>query len=247
MAKLRVERNKRDHAHWNVQRPPSVPAEGRPAYQQFRDEIQTGDILLFRGRYFLSGVIERLSKAPYSHVAILARWDDRIVAFQSDHRGAELLPASRIVCMYNGDVDWWSLKDEHRAKLDEDLLWDSAFSVLGTKFGNWDLVKLATKIILGEKLSNSDGRVPPRSLFCSQYVSRMLRQASNGALDPQRETDDLSTSPGDIARSGFFTPRQRLYDGSGGAACEASLFEARGSSSPLWTGQRAIASSESPE
>jgi hypothetical protein len=241
MAKSREARNLRDHAHWDIQRPP--PEQGAPVYQQFRDQIRTGDILLFRGRYFLSGVIERLSKSPYSHVAILARWDDRIVAFQSDHRGAELLPASRIVCMYNGDVDWWSLDDAHRPKLDEKRLWDSAFSVLGTKFGNWDLVKLATKIILGEKLS----RMTPRSLFCSQYVSRMLRQASDGALDPQRHTDDLSTSPGDIARSGFFRPRQRLYDGSGGAACEASLFEERGSRGVMWTGERAIATTESPE
>ncbi|HVX97777.1 MAG TPA: hypothetical protein VHK47_22880 [Polyangia bacterium] len=233
MAKSRTARESRDHAHWDIQRPPANP--GGPAYQKFRDQIQTGDILLFRGHYFLSSWIERLSNAPYSHVAILARWGDRIVAFQSDHRGAELLPASRIVCMYNGDVDWWALKAEHRPKIHEPSLWDSAFSVLGTQFGNWELVKLAVKIIAGQKLSKRDGRMPPRSLFCSQYVSRMLRECSNNVLDPNPRANDLSTSPGDIARSGLFEARERLYDGSAGKACEAGLV-----SQVVWTGEAAV-------
>ena len=129
-------RDAKDHAHWSVQRPPAQA--GGPTYQDFRAQIQTGDILLFRGRYFLSSVIERLSGSPYSHIAVLQRWNGRIVAFQSDDRGAEVLAASRIVCRYNGDVDWWSLKPEYREKLDDRAMFDSALSLLGIKFGKWE-------------------------------------------------------------------------------------------------------------
>jgi len=188
-------------------------------YQALRSEIRTGDILLFRGRKLLSGVIEHLSDSPYSHIAILARWHGRVLAFQSDLRGVEILPASRLVYDYHGGVDWWALNPELRAAgFAEDRLFDTALTLLGLKYGYMKLVGLGLRILLGRALSPSDAHATPDTLFCSQFVSLCYRQASDDILDVNRDVNDESTSPADFARSGFFQPVCQLYDGSGGRA-----------------------------
>jgi hypothetical protein len=182
-------------------------------------------LLLFRGNRLLSDAIERLSDSPYSHVAILARWNSRVVAFQADTRGVELLPASKMVCKYQGKVDWWSLKHHLRDSgvfNEEDLL-NSALTLLGVKYDYLRLIELGVRILLGRTLNPKDAHATPDSLFCSEFVSRCFRAASNDVLDVNPKANDASTSPSNFATSGFFEPRCPLYDGSNGQACQEML------------------------
>jgi hypothetical protein len=231
MKKLRIGAAAPDR--WKVVRP-SGNSEGKQ-YQALRQEIRTGDILLFRGKKTLSRVIERLSDSPYSHIAVLARWNDRVLAFQSDLRGVEVLPASRIVYEYDGCVDWWALKPELRDNVFvEERLFDTALTLLGLKYGYWRLMTLAFRILLGRALNPKDAHATPDTLFCSQFVSLCYRMASGDVLDVNREVNDESTSPADFARSGFFEPVCQLYDGSGGRA-GGNLLERV----PVWDGPTA--------
>lgn len=209
-------------------------------YQQIREHgIRTGDILLFSGAYRSSGVIEWATHCPYSHVAVLGWWKDRLIAFQSDHRGVEVLPASTMVCRYNGKVDWWSLEDARRPAFDEDRFFDTALTLLGIKFGYLRLFGLFVRMMLGWTLGRTDGTRTPTSMFCSQFVSCCFRNAL-ADLDPA--VNDASTSPADIMRSRFFRKRYRLFDGSGGQACEQALLPPRKSGQPytaaIWNGKR---------
>jgi len=210
---------KRTGKRWKV---PDPPTEGAN-YQALRDEIRTGDLLLFRGNYVLSHVIEGLSDSPYSHCAILARWKHRVVAFQADTRGVEILPVSKMVCRYNGKVDWWARAPGFGDEDFEEKLLDTALSLLGTRYGTWELVKLGLRILLGRSLSARDAHATPDSLFCSQFVSRCYRIASHGRFDLNPKLNDASTSPADFARSGHFVSRYQLFDGSGGAACDGAF------------------------
>lgn len=211
------------HKRWQVGRAPKPDAG--TTYQTLRHQFRTGDLLLFRGSKLLSGAIERLSDSPYSHVAMLARWQDRIVAFQADLRGVEVLPASTMVCKYEGKVDWWALKREAREAtgFDDKALLDSALTLLGIKYGYWQLVLLGLRILLGRTLSPKDAHATPDTLFCSQFVSLCYRSASHDRLDVNLKANDASTSPSDFAASGFFEPRYQLFDGSGGDACRNLL------------------------
>jgi hypothetical protein len=209
-------------------------------YQEVRARgIRTGDILLFSGAYRLSGVIEWTTHCPYSHVAMLGWWKDRLIAFQSDSRGVEVLPASTMVCRYNGKVDWWSLDDARRPALDEDRFFDTALTLLGIKFGYATLFGLFLRMLLKWPLGRADSIQPPSSMFCSQFVSCCFRNAL-ADLDPA--ANDASTSPADIMRSGFFNKRSRLLDGSGGRACEQALLPPRRPGQPyaaaIWDGKR---------
>jgi hypothetical protein len=210
------------HPRWKV--PLAPRPHGGQSYQDLREQLQTGDLLLFRGNRLLSGVIERLSDSPYSHVAIVARWRERVVAFQADLRGVEVLPASTMVCKYSGKVDWWALKPELRdGTFKEQALFDTALTLLGIKYGYWRLLELGVRILLGRTLKPKDAHATPDSLFCSEFVSRCYRNASGDLLDVNKTANDASTSPADFATSGFFEQRCQLFDGSNGQACTGLL------------------------
>jgi hypothetical protein len=181
------------HKRWKVGRAPK-PAAGT-TYQTLRHQFRTGDLLLFRGSKLLSGAIEHLSDSPYSHVAMLARWQDRIVAFQADLRGVEVLPASTMVCKYEGKVDWWALTREAREAtgFDDKALLDSALTLLGIKYGYWQLVLLGLRILLGRTLSPKDAHATPDTLFCSQFVS-LATAAPPTTAGRQPQANDASTS-----------------------------------------------------
>ena len=235
------------HARWkNVSLAPRHPEN--KSYQDLREQMKTGDLLLFRGNRLLSGVIERLSDSPYSHVAILARWHDRVVAFQADLRGVEVLPASTMVCKYSGKVDWWSLKPDLRhGPFKEDELFNTALTLLGIKYGYWTLVELGARILLGRTLNPKDAHATPDSLFCSEFVSRCYRNAS---LDVNKAANDASTSPSDFATSGFFEQRYQLFDGSNGQACNGLLETPVGPRKQrralIWNGTRRLQPSAAP-
>ncbi|HXJ21414.1 MAG TPA: hypothetical protein VMT03_14380 [Polyangia bacterium] len=208
---------------WRIPRAPAHE-HGR-TYQDLRHEIQTGDLLLFRGNRLISGWIEELSDSPYSHCAILARWDERIIAFQADLRGVEILPASTMVCKYQGKVDWWPLKPELRraGTLDDRLLLDTALTLLGVKYAYWTLIELGLRILAGRTLNPTEAHATPDSLFCSQFVSLVYRTASHEKIRVNPAANDACTSPADFATSGFFEPRYQLFDGSAGEACRDLL------------------------
>jgi hypothetical protein len=208
---------------WKVHRAPAHPEQ--KTYQDLREQIRTGDLLLFRGNRLLSNAIERLSDSPYSHVAILARWQSRVIAFQADEGGVAILPASKMVCRYQGKVDWWSLKPHLRegGVFKEDDFLNAALTMLGVKYGYLNLLALGLRILLGRTLNPKDAHATPDSLFCSQFVSRCFRAASGDVLDVNLKANDASTSPSDFATSGFFESRCALYDGSNGQACQEML------------------------
>jgi hypothetical protein len=223
-----------------VDRP--VPVSGQPTYQDIRKEIATGDLLLFSGAYRLSKIIGWATHCPYSHAGILAKWDGRIVAFQSDTRGVEVLPASTMVCRYNGKVDWWALKPEYRAKLDKERFFDTALTLLGLRFGYWGIIRFGLRLLFGWTFNRrQDAQLTPNSMFCSQFVSNCYR---NGGLTIDSNLDDELTSPAVLASSPFFESRLRLYDGSGGDACKNLLVRparrGRLKKAAVWTGEHRL-------
>ena len=204
---------------------PAVTASVK--YQDIRDQIRTGDILLFSGRVALSHVIERLSHSKYSHVAFLTRWGDRIIAMQSDLRGVEVIPASMLVCQYEGRVEWWRLGEAHRRTLDVRDFLDRALTLVGVKFGFLPLVWLGIKIMLGMSVYRKFSRLRPSTLYCSQFVSYCYK---NEGIDINAKAGVNGTSPSDFAMSGLFVQPHQLFDGSDHKACEDLL--ASGAPSP---------------
>ena len=201
----------------------SKPRVTRPAkgdlrnYRETRSEMRTGDLLLFSGTSFLSRLIEGVTRSPYSHVAMVASMDGRLLTFQADPGGVVVEPASKVVCRYNGMVDWWAMDDAARSRLRERDAVDTALTLLGLRYGYFRSIMLGLRKLFGASLTQQDSPLLPQSLFCSEFVSMCLR---NGGLDVAEQVSDEATTPYDIVSSHLFTKRCRLKDGSAGDACE---------------------------
>lgn len=173
-------------------------------YTQIRGRIRTGDILLFQGTSPLSRLIRWGSGSEYSHAGFAAWWDGRLLVFQASGRGAEVLPASSAVDAYDGQVDWFALKDEHQRRIDAHLLVTTAVTLLGRSYSRLGLVQLMARMVGGRFRGLPDPKACPNAVFCSQYVSYCYRRAG---LDLVEGTDDGSTSPADLAASPFLLRR----------------------------------------
>jgi hypothetical protein len=196
------------------------PKSTRADYQSIRQDIQTGDILLFRGRHPLSKVIEKISGAPYSHVAFLTKWDGRIIAMQADLRGVEVIPASMLVCRYEGSVEWWRLAAAKRAAFDSRDFLNRALTLIGIKYGYLPLLWLGIKMMLGLSVYRKLSHLRPSTLFCSQFVSYCYM---NEGIEISAKAGVDGASPSDFPASGLFEQPRQLFDGSNHEACDQLL------------------------
>jgi hypothetical protein len=99
--------------------PSAQPGDPQLRYEAIRDQVEDGDILLFRGTVFLSRVIERVSHGAYSHCAIAANWGERKMLLQAEMLGGvQAVPMSVAVGTYPGRVEWYKFAPAWRPKID---------------------------------------------------------------------------------------------------------------------------------
>lgn len=177
------------------------------AYPEVRPHIQTGDVLLFRGRGPLSQFIRWGSDSPYSHAGFAARWEDRVLVFQATGLGAAFLPLSAAVDAYDGAVDWYVPSAAARAQLDTTKLVTEAVSLLGRRYARGQVLSLMLRVARRKLGHEPDAVDVPRELFCSQYVSYCYRRAG---FDLVPRLPDEWTSPADLARSADLSLRAPL-------------------------------------
>lgn len=174
-----------------------LPSERRVAYSLVRDQIDDGDVILFRGNAELSHVISDISQSAYSHAGLILTWYGRRMLLAAEMPRVQAIPLSLKVATYNGRIDWYKLAPEAREKLDIQRLAVEALTYLGIDYGTGKLFDLASHFILGTDAD--DDASNPNTLVCSQYVSRCFRLAGMD-LSP---TSDLATVPGEIAVSPY--------------------------------------------
>jgi len=89
-------------------------------YDEARPRLQTGDILLFAGKGFISQVIKRMTGSPWSHVGMVYRpaedvvlcWESTTLTKVKDEyagrpvKGVQLVQLSARVGTYDGAIAW---------------------------------------------------------------------------------------------------------------------------------------------
>ncbi len=171
---------------------------GEVLYPSARKQIQTGDVLLFRGTSAVSRIIRWGSRSEYSHAGLAAWWGDRLIVFQAVSHGAQVVPVSSAVDVYDGQVDWWAPRAD--ITVDPEILLDYAVKMLGRAYAFNGVINLMWRMAIRRFKGLPDPKAAPKELFCSQYVSYCYRQAG---VDLAKNIDDGSTSPGDLARGGL--------------------------------------------
>ena len=74
-------------------------------YEKIRDYIKTGQIVFCSGSYAFSGIIQKLTKSTWSHVAVIYKDESlgRVLVLEAEPRyGIRLIPLSKYLRDYKG-------------------------------------------------------------------------------------------------------------------------------------------------
>ena len=174
-----------------------APPEKLLHYHDIRERIEDGDLFFFRGSFRSSTFFTWLTKSFYSHSAIVARWDHRLMILQAEMK-VEAVPLSVAVHDYPGRADWYRLKRELIPEIDSKtkrMLWE-AICEIGLPFALGDLLKSVGRYLFHFRLKDAPS---PKGMFCSEYVERSFRKAEM----PLVESSDIATFPQDLADCEF--------------------------------------------
>jgi Permuted papain-like amidase enzyme, YaeF/YiiX, C92 family len=143
-------------------------------YQQIRDNLKTGYIFFSSGSYAFSGIIQKLTKSVWSHVAIIYKDEllGRVLVLEAEPNvGIRLIPLSKYLHDYKGkrkpykgqiviaklnfDIELEKFKRGIGFGLDE----------LTRPYDNYEIVRIMFRILfrIGKREKN-------RSYICSELV-----------------------------------------------------------------------------
>lgn len=164
-------------------------------YPEIRNEIQDGDIVLFRGKSWISRLICWLTRSPYSHAAILGWWNGRLMVLEAAPTGVVASRMSLVVQKYSGKIELWTT-DESLSRFE---VIQAAQLLLGKHYSKLKLVRNLQRLLFGRKRHEPiDPEAPPEDFVCSEFVSRVWRA---GGIDLSKDSPDMYTKPSDIAKS----------------------------------------------
>ncbi len=133
-------------------------------YNAVRDQMQTGDMLLWANQTPLGMAIRHFSKASVNHastIAVLKGYDEpRVFTVEALEGGVVINYLSSVLANYNGEVWWYPLSDkwdfpEFRAYVERNM-----FKHIGTPYDVGSLLKNAVKHVQADD----------SKLFCSEDV-----------------------------------------------------------------------------
>lgn len=151
------------------------------SYMKIRDELKTGDIFFSSGSYLFSGVIQRLTKSAWSHVAIVYKDEElkRVMILEAEPRiGIRLIPISKYLHDYKGTKKPYKgqivlAKLNHEMEQTElNKAINFGLNELTRPYDNWEIIRIMTRILfrIGKKEKN-------RSYICSELVADAFAKA----------------------------------------------------------------------
>ena len=162
-------------------------------YNNYRQQMRNGDVLLFRGVGLVSWLIQKRTSSPYSHAGIVAWWHDRLMVLEAVGDGVRAMPLSRNISTYSGGVDYYrsnrNIDDATRRQM---VIFAQA--QLGKAYAHRQLFRYAVMHVLGLPFSQHDrgAQGAAGKYFCSHYVAEIYRRHG---YDLDIALSDLHTSP----------------------------------------------------
>jgi hypothetical protein len=178
-------------------------------YEKIRDHLKTGHIFFSSGSYTFSGIIQRLTKSVWSHVAIIYKDEElkRVMVLEAEPNiGIRLIPVSKYLHDYKGTKRPYK-GQVVLAKLNIDL--EKEHLNKGISFGldeltrpydNWEIIRIMMRILFkkGKREKN-------RNYICSELVRDAFAKA--GVVF---KMNDSYISPQEIWKDGRVEMKYRI-------------------------------------
>ncbi|MFM2394314.1 MAG: hypothetical protein RLZZ546_2296 [Bacteroidota bacterium] len=143
-------------------------------YEKIRDYLSTGQIVFCSGSYLFSGIIQRLTKSVWSHVAIIYKDEElgRVLILESEpYIGIRLIPLSKYIKdyqgkkrPYKGQMVITNLKVDFTEEQKKKII-SFGLDELTRPYDNWEILRIMFRILfsIGKREKN-------RSYICSELV-----------------------------------------------------------------------------
>ncbi len=170
-------------------------------YEEIRDQIKTGYIFFGSGNYMFAGMIQRLTRSPWSHVAIVYKDEElgRVMVLEAEPKiGIRLIPLSKYLRDYQGTkkpykgtvvlakLNFELEKEKHNEAISFGL------DELTRPYDNWEIIRILTRILF--RIGKSEEN---RNYTCSELVSNAFARAgvvfqlNNTYISPQEIWKDI--------------------------------------------------------
>lgn len=159
-------------------------------YEKIRDHIKTGNIFFSSGSYTFSGIIQKLTKSTWSHVAVVYKDEElgRVMVLEAEpYVGIRLIPLSKYLHdykgkkrPYKGQVAIAKLNiDVEKDKLNHGISF--GLDELTRPYDNFEIVRIMVRILF-----HISRRERNRNYICSELVRDIFAKA--GVIMQYRDT-----------------------------------------------------------
>ncbi len=150
-------------------------------YEKVRAFVKTGDIFFSSGSYAFSGIIQKLTKSTWSHVAVVYKDDElgRVLVLEAEpYVGIRLIPLSKYLNdykdkrrPYKGQIAIASLNiDLEKEKLNRGISF--GLDELARPYDNFEIVRIMMRILF-----HISKREKNRNYICSELVRDVFAKA----------------------------------------------------------------------
>ena len=159
-------------------------------YQKIREHLKTGDIVFCSGSYTFSGVIQKLTKSVWSHVAVVYKDEElgRVMMLEAEpYVGIRLIPLSTYLQDYKGKRRPYKgqmvIARLHQSLPKEQLNRGLSFGLdaLTRPYDNYEIVRILMRILF-----RVTKRERNRSYICSELVRDVF--AKSGVIIQYNDT-----------------------------------------------------------
>lgn len=159
-------------------------------YEKIRDHIKTGNIFFSSGSYAFSGVIQKLTKSTWSHVAIIYKDEElgRVMVLEAEpYVGIRLIPLSKYLHDYKGKKRPYKGQiviarlniDVEKEKLNHGISF--GLDELTRPYDNFEILRIMVRILF-----HISRRERNRNYICSELVRDIFAKA--GVIMQYRDT-----------------------------------------------------------
>jgi Permuted papain-like amidase enzyme, YaeF/YiiX, C92 family len=150
-------------------------------YEKVREHIKTGNIFFSSGSYAFSGVIQKLTKSTWSHVAVVYKDEElgRVMVLEAEpYVGIRLIPVSKYLRNYKdknrpykGQIVIAKLNiDVEKEKLNKGISF--GLDELARPYDNFEIVRIMVRILF-----HISRREKNRNYICSELVRDIFTKA----------------------------------------------------------------------
>ncbi len=151
-------------------------------YEKIRDSLKTGDIFFSSGSYLFSGVIQKLTKSTWSHVAVVYKDEElgRVLVLEAEpYIGIRLIPLSKYLNDYKGKKRPYKGQiaiaklniDVPKEKLNKGICF--GLDELTRPYDNFEIVRIMMRILF-----HISRRERNRNYICSELVRDVFAKAN---------------------------------------------------------------------